>query len=203
MARDGRWEVWIGIWLSTFILAPLGVYVTYKAMNDSAVFNPDSYKELLRKIRGIRLPRSIGRKEVVINEISIPEALGRLTKLIEDCNSLLQGLSVRPSYKQIWADHGLKEKINNTGEELDTLTEYLTDCRDNNIVDKLSDFPWIYDTFLITPTQPHWLCEILKWFVPVGYPIYLLSLRKRRNLSQDLQKTINLSEELINILEKD
>ncbi|MCH5232804.1 MAG: LptF/LptG family permease, partial [Muribaculaceae bacterium] len=29
MARDGRWEVWIGIWLSTFILAPLGIYVTY------------------------------------------------------------------------------------------------------------------------------------------------------------------------------
>ena len=49
MARDGRWPVWIGIWLSTFILAPLGVYVTYKAMNDSAVFDSDRYKAFFRK----------------------------------------------------------------------------------------------------------------------------------------------------------
>ncbi len=28
MARDGRWIVWCSIWLSTFILAPLCIYVT-------------------------------------------------------------------------------------------------------------------------------------------------------------------------------
>lgn len=203
MARDGRWEVWIGIWLSTFILAPLGIYVTYKAMNDSAVFNPDSYKELIRKLRGIRLPRSIGRKEVVINEIEIPIALQRLRKLIEDCGSLSLNLQNRQDYKVFWNKNDLAARINSTGEELDSVVEYLTDCKDNNVVDKLSDFPWIYDTFLLTPNKPEWAGKILKIFIPMGYPIYLISLRKRKNLVANLKKTIELASEIESYLTKD
>ena len=37
MARDGRMPVWEGVWLSTFVLFPLGVFFTYKAARDSAV----------------------------------------------------------------------------------------------------------------------------------------------------------------------
>ena len=203
MARDGRWEVWIGIWLSTFILAPLGIYVTYKAMNDSAVFNPDSYKDLIRKIRGIRLPRNIGRKEVVINEISVPEALQRIGQLIDNCRFLIERIQVKPGYQDFWVDKGLGVEITQTGEELDNLTEYLTDCKDNNVVDKLSEYPWIYDTFLLTPERIHWLAKILKWFAPAGLFIYWISLRKRKNLQNNLLATINLSEELMTLLKKD
>lgn len=43
LARDGRWEVWEGMWLSSAVLLPLGIFLTYKAVKDSAVFNPDVY----------------------------------------------------------------------------------------------------------------------------------------------------------------
>ena len=39
MARDGKMEVWEGMWLSTVALLPLGVFFTMKAVDDSAVFN--------------------------------------------------------------------------------------------------------------------------------------------------------------------
>ena len=42
LARDGRWQVWQGIWLSSAVLLPLGIFLTKKAVNDSAVFNPDA-----------------------------------------------------------------------------------------------------------------------------------------------------------------
>ena len=90
--------------------------------------------------------------------------------------------------------------IDKTGVMLDSIVEYLTDCRDNNVVDKLSDYPWIYDTFLLTPTRPHLLSETLKWLIPVGYPVYLLSKRKRKKLVNSLEVTINLSEEIIKLL---
>ena len=200
MARDGRWEVWIGIWLSTFILAPLGVYVTYKAMNDSAVFNPDSYKEFFRKLRGVRLPRSIGRKEVVINEISKPVAIERLNNLEIECTSLIESLQKKRTYWDFWTYRGLDKQINSTGEQLDALVDYLTDCRDNNVVDKLSDYPWIYNTFILTPTHPRWLAISLKWFILLGYPVYLLSLKKRRQLCKTLSSTVSLSNEIAALL---
>lgn len=50
MARDGVWEVWQGVWLSSFILFPLGAFLTYKAMNDSALLNVDAYQNFIKKI---------------------------------------------------------------------------------------------------------------------------------------------------------
>ncbi|GAB6012188.1 LptF/LptG family permease [Viscerimonas tarda] len=47
MARDGVWDAWEGIWLSSFILFPLGVFLTYKAMKDSALLNMDAYRNNL------------------------------------------------------------------------------------------------------------------------------------------------------------
>lgn len=54
LARDGVWEVWQGMWLSSFILFPIGVFLTYKAMNDSALFNVEAYTKYLRKALRLR-----------------------------------------------------------------------------------------------------------------------------------------------------
>ncbi len=39
-----------GMWLSTFVLLPLGIFLTYKAANDSALFSKDKYIQLLSNI---------------------------------------------------------------------------------------------------------------------------------------------------------
>jgi lipopolysaccharide export system permease protein len=43
MAREGNWEAFYGMWLSSFILAPIAVYLTYKATNDSVLLDVDWY----------------------------------------------------------------------------------------------------------------------------------------------------------------
>lgn len=43
MAREGLWPVWCGIWLSSSILLPIGIFLTYKAATDSALLNPDAW----------------------------------------------------------------------------------------------------------------------------------------------------------------
>jgi lipopolysaccharide export system permease protein len=50
MARQGIWPVWEGMWLSSMILFPLGVFLTYKAMNDSMMFSSDTYRAKLKYI---------------------------------------------------------------------------------------------------------------------------------------------------------
>ena len=56
MARDGRWEVWEGMWLSSAVLLPLGIFLTYKAVNDADVFNKDLYINFIYKLIGKRNP---------------------------------------------------------------------------------------------------------------------------------------------------
>ena len=106
----------------------------------------------------------------------------------------------KDNYKEFWNQYSLSKEINITGEYLDSTVEYLSDCRDNNVVDKLSDYPWIYDTFFLTPTHPRWIADILKWLMPIGYIIYLVSLKKRKELIKTLDSTIALSKELAGIL---
>lgn len=50
MVDSGFITPWKGMWISTFILAPLGAFLTYKAANDSALFDRDVYKKYIRKI---------------------------------------------------------------------------------------------------------------------------------------------------------
>jgi lipopolysaccharide export system permease protein len=43
-------EPWKGLWMSTFILTPLGFFLTYKAATDSALFDRDVYKRWFRRV---------------------------------------------------------------------------------------------------------------------------------------------------------
>ncbi|MDR1610083.1 MAG: LptF/LptG family permease, partial [Candidatus Symbiothrix sp.] len=66
MARQGVWPVWQGMWLSTLLLVSLGVFFTYKAVNDSVIMNPDAWKDVLQRIIGKREMRNYSRKEVIM-----------------------------------------------------------------------------------------------------------------------------------------
>jgi lipopolysaccharide export system permease protein len=39
---------WKGMWMSSVILAPLGIFLTYKAANDSALFDREAYKRIFK-----------------------------------------------------------------------------------------------------------------------------------------------------------
>ena len=51
LARDGAVAPFHGVFISTYILFPTGLYLTWKAINDSSVFNVDAIKSIFRKIK--------------------------------------------------------------------------------------------------------------------------------------------------------
>ena len=51
LARDGAVGPFHGVFISTYILFPTGLYLTWKAINDSSVFNVDVIKSIFRKIK--------------------------------------------------------------------------------------------------------------------------------------------------------
>lgn len=50
MVESRIMTVWKGMWLSAFVLTPIGIFLTYKAANDSALFDADVYKKWLTKL---------------------------------------------------------------------------------------------------------------------------------------------------------
>jgi lipopolysaccharide export system permease protein len=52
MAREAIWPCWAGMWLSSFALLPVGIFLTYKAATDSGLFNPEVWKKVFEKMIG-------------------------------------------------------------------------------------------------------------------------------------------------------
>lgn len=54
LVRNGSWDAMYGMFLSTAALLPLGIFLTYKSANDSAIFNLDSYIHFFKRIFNIK-----------------------------------------------------------------------------------------------------------------------------------------------------
>lgn len=50
MAREGIWSTYQGMWLSSAVLLPIGIFLTYKAVIDAALLNPDQYNKIWNNI---------------------------------------------------------------------------------------------------------------------------------------------------------
>ena len=51
MAREALWPCWAGMWLSSMVLLPIGIFLTYKAATDSALFNPEAWMKMIGKVK--------------------------------------------------------------------------------------------------------------------------------------------------------
>ena len=90
MARDGVWPEWEGMWLSTVVLFPLGAFLTYKSMKDSALFNAEAYGKIFRKV--LRIESKVNNEDILIDIRKIPE----LDTLQPD-QEMLKNFEVRPN----------------------------------------------------------------------------------------------------------
>ncbi|HNP22354.1 MAG TPA: LptF/LptG family permease [Panacibacter sp.] len=49
-AKQGVTSVFTGMWLSSIVLMPIGIFLTYKAMKDSQLFNKEFYYRLIKRV---------------------------------------------------------------------------------------------------------------------------------------------------------
>jgi len=66
MAREGLWNTWQGMWLSSAILLPIGIFLTYKAAKDSELFRNEAYQKIYQKIIGWYKKYSFEKKILVV-----------------------------------------------------------------------------------------------------------------------------------------
>lgn len=142
LARDGRWEVWAGMWLSSAVLLPLGIFFTYKAVNDSAVFNADAYKLFFKRLSG-KLERELQLKEFPMSEVIPAEALDILRAFNASIDSVLEKYRRANPLRKLWLRIMTLGGIASLETEMGHVISYLSNTRDINVVHYLNKYPFL------------------------------------------------------------
>lgn len=201
MARDGRILVWEGIWLSSAILLPLGIFFTYKAVNDSAVFNKDAYLNFFRRLIGSNMARHLKMKEVVLVDVDVRKATGMLSSLSESARIYLEENPKRPSYIAYWMKGYPRGPLRALSEQLEETVAYISDSRSKLVINKLMDFPILRSLWFYHPSNYKWASWAAMVIFPIGLPVYFIGLRQLSILRHELETIRSVSEQLTELLE--
>lgn len=198
MARGGMWAIWFGNALAPAVLVPMAVFFTYKATNDSVVFNVDLYTDIFRRFFGLRVKRPIYRKEVVINDPNYAADLERLESITSEIDLYSQShrLKHAPNWIKVFFRYEPDHKIEAINEELETVIEDLSNSRDRTIVNHLSAYPIMSVKAHTRPFERRWLNIVSAVIVPFGLVLYLRMWRYRLRLWRDL-RTVKAENDII------
>ena len=199
MARDDNWTVWFGKLLGTAVLSPIAIFFTYKANNDSVVFNVDLYKNMLRHMLGLRTKRNITRKEVIIEDpkytidAQMLKSVDMEIALYGEQHHLLRWPNPIKVFFRPGDDHEI-ETINST---LEMAIEDLAYTKNNYVLMKLNQYPIIATHAHTRPFRKKWLNAVTGIFLPTGIFFYIRMIRFRIRLYRDLQTIRRVNKKLI------
>lgn len=139
MARDGKIDVLQGMWLSSAVLLPMGVFFTYKAVGDSAVFNVDAYRNFINRLAGRMPVRNLELKEIVMQEVDTEEALTMLAGFEARCSEASEAIAARRNPLARRFDRSLLRPL---APDLNAIVEYLSNTRDRVVVNLINKYPF-------------------------------------------------------------
>lgn len=194
MTRDGVWAHWFGMWFSSLILMPIGVFLTYKAMNDSVIMNADTYSSFFKKLFFIREKRRYPIKTVVIDRPSYDEISNSLIQLADNIDLYINDYNPY-TYNKYWIDTEFDNQLNLIKKSMDDILNQLANSREPGELSKAEEFPIIINN--VRPFEANsTLAKICMYFFPLGIILRLLSLPFEFRIINDLKTTKRLSEEL-------
>lgn len=203
-ARDGVMPPYQGMWLSTAVLIPLGVFLTYKAVKDSTIMSGDLYTNFLKKLFGKRGVRELNKKEVVINVADMAKVRSMLGEL-DDSIALFMKDASKPrnfSYFNLWAKGDNFTAVAHISGLIESIVEELLNSEDSAFFYKISEYPVLQiEKMHIIPKNKY-----IRWFLgiifPIGIVIYIFALIQRKVLKSDLQNISRINAEISNLIKK-
>ena len=189
MLRNESIPIWLGMWLSNIVLFPVGVFLAYKANQDSSALNVEIYVIFFRKLFGFRGVRKVEYQELIIEEADYKAGALAVAQALKHTDALLQGSLFAGRIWSIWTRGAEQKQLATLSKELDDITESLRHTPSRLLVSKLCDLPLLptrLSPFL--PEEPRW-GRILGALLPISLPFGLFLSRVRTHLRADLRTT--------------
>ena len=202
LARDGSTNMVLGMWISTVVIAPFGIFISYKANRDSVVFNTDAYLNLLRRLLGIRTKRHIQRKEVIIEDPRMDVLPGLINELREACRAYnhSQQLLRLPNYINVFFRYRPDTQVEEINEQLEAIVEELSNSKDPKILGVLGEFPILYTSAHTSPLHSPRANAIAGVLLPLGLVLWFRIWRFRLRLLRDLRIIVRTCDRLDNVM---
>ena len=204
MARDGAWNMIFGMWVSTVVLTPLGCFLTYKANNDSVVFNADVYAALFKRLLGLRSKRNITRKEVIIETPDYAALLEQIADLEQTCKAYAahKRLYAAPSYIRAFFKSRPDHAAEDIQQRVEQLVEELSNSDRREILYRLNQLPLIYARAHTSPFENKRLNVLCGALLLVGFIMWLRIWRFRLRLHKDMKQITAVCSELSPLVAK-
>ncbi len=203
MARDGEWNMVYGMWISSAVLLPFGIFFTYKANLDSTIFNTEFYQRKFLAFFGLRSKRRIGKKEVIIDEADTKEALEDITALRDDCRAYNEKkrLYLAPNYLHLFFRSTPDGKVEDISERMEHLIANLANSRNRNVIKLINELPIIYVHAHTSPFSNKRLNVLTGIIFPVGLVLWLRIWRFRLRLLRDMKQIVKICDQLEKVLQ--
>ncbi len=202
MARDGNINMMFAMWLSTAIITPLAIFLTYKANRDSGLFNMEAYLNAFRRLLGLRTKRHIAPKEVIIHDPDMERVDTLLGEIKEESKDYMstRHLLKAPSYISTFFRYEADDHVERISEKIEDVVEELSNSRDYRILSGINQYPILYTTAHVSPFHSKKWNKAAGIFFPLGFVLWLRIWRFRLILLRELKqivRTCNTLEEVI------
>lgn len=204
MARQGDWAIWFGRGLSPAILIPTAIFITYKANNDSAVFNIDLYRNFFIRILGLRMKRDISSKEVIISAPRYIDDADMLRKMNNEIEAYVERSNLKspPNFIKTFFKYQPDHDIEQLSKKLETVIEDLSNTRNRIILSELNQYPILITKAHTRPFEYKYLNIASAIIIPVGLFLYCRMWGFRLRLYRDLKTIKQTNESIIAETEK-
>ncbi len=204
-AKTGSMTPFEGMWMSTFIVLPLGVFLTYQATRDSSIFNQELYLSYIKKGLNIifvthRMPRPDIIYKATATDLMPENMVTKLEQLSHACRLYLEGEFRKVlTFRKIW--HKQEDiALLDIAHQYDSIKAILKQSDIDMIKETVVEYPRVAFHNYRIERKNIWQLMVSAVIFPIWIYLYLKALIQKYTLRNELNNVIGANRNLINEL---
>lgn len=202
MILSQKMSVEFGMWISTIVLLPVGILLTYQATRDSATLNIEAYTLFFRRLFHLDRVRRVEYRSVVFEEVDYVQANDQVNALQADLSTIL-GTNMFGGSLFNWVKDAQREvTLRESSQRLDILVGNLSNAQDRLLISKLMDLPILSRrlSVLVPLGRPRGHVAIITSYILLPVAWYLH--RRRSSLKRDLETSLRVLQDIRVLIQK-
>jgi len=204
-AREGALTAFEGIWMSTFIIFAVGVFLTWMATRDSSIFNQELYVNYIKKgLSFIFVIQRTSRPEIDYrassSDLAPENIIVKLDELSRLCTLYLEE-DYRKSmrFSKIWYEQE-DQALAEIGQKYDHILEVLKQSDVDMISESVEEYPRAALQNCKIKKTSFWQVLTVAVFFPLWFYLFLKVWIQRYSLRNELRNITGANRNLVNEL---